>query len=384
MSTRREFLSLAAANVLAMGSLLVQRPAHAAKPLRFLVLGGTGNIGPYHVRAALARGHHVSVFSRGRTAADLANGVEHLIGDRNSDLKAIEDRDWDAVIDIATFGPAWVRSLGDSLGRRVSHYTFISTISVYDHPQSNSLTQETSRVLAYRGSADPYGPIASEGPDYGALKVLCEQEANKQFPGRTLIVRPGYIGGPGDTHSALPYWALRMQRGGEVLAVGDPATPVQYIDVRDMAEWIVRMAERHGTGTYNAISAQMSMADVVRAGREVVAARSEVTWVPLSWLARQEDRGVFNTLAFWEFNKGALTRISNARAAAEGLTIRPLRTTLADTLRWYRTQPAQNEVDTGPRRKPDGSGFESGHMPWPAYLAREQAVLNAWHARSKT
>lgn len=385
MPTRRELLGLAAGSALAFGAhrgLAADRPASASKRLRFLILGGTGNIGPYHVRAALARGHHVSVFSRGRSSADLPNSVERLIGDRNSDLRALEGRDWDAVIDVATFGPAWVRSLGAALQGRAAHYTFISTISVYDQPETNPITQETSKVLVYRGTADPYRPVSSEGPEYGELKVLCEQEAERQFPGRTLVVRPGYIGGPGDTHAALPYWPLRMQRGGEVLAVGDPLTPVQYIDVRDMAEWIVRMAEKRGTGICNALGPSLPINDVVRAARGVVSSRSQVTWVPMSWLATQRGREAFGTLSFWEFNKGHLTRFSDVRAASLGLTTRPVSVTLSDTLSWYVSQPPSDEVNTGPRRKADGSGFESGHMPWPDYLAREKAVLAAWRVRA--
>ena len=168
MSTRREFLSQAvvAGSALvfgAQGVLAADRPLPAPRPLRFLILGGTGNIGPYHVRSALARGHHVSVFSRGRASADLPNGVERLIGDRNTDLRALQGRDWDAVIDIATFGPAWVRSLGAALQGQAAHYTFISTISVYDQPETNPITQETSKVLVYRGTADPYRPVSAEG-----------------------------------------------------------------------------------------------------------------------------------------------------------------------------------------------------------------------------
>jgi nucleoside-diphosphate-sugar epimerase len=188
----------------------VAAPSADPTPLRVLILGGTGNIGPYHVRAAVARGHHVSVFSRGRSAAELPSGVEHLVGDRDGDLNSIHGRDWDAVLDIATFGPGWVRTLGEALKGRVGHYTFISTVSVYDNPAANKITDEASRVLAYQGSADPYSVIR-EGQDYGALKVLCEREAESQFPGAALVIRPGYIAGPGDTHPPLPYWLLRMR-----------------------------------------------------------------------------------------------------------------------------------------------------------------------------
>jgi 2'-hydroxyisoflavone reductase len=215
MSGRREFLVRAAAagGVWVFGATGRATAAAPRRALSILILGGTGSIGPYHVHAASERGHRVCVFSRGRSVADLPPGVERLIGDRNNDLRSIAERDWDAVLDIATFGPGWVRSLGQTLKGRVRHYTFVSTISVYDHPEANRTTRETSAVLPYRGSADPY-LATTEGPDYGALKVLAEHEAEKQFPDRTLVLRPGYIAGPGDTHAPFPYWVLRVQRGG--------------------------------------------------------------------------------------------------------------------------------------------------------------------------
>jgi len=384
MPNRREFLIKAAA----AGSVMAFSAGNAAEhspggsqPLRILILGGTGNIGPYHVRAAVQRGHHVCVFSRGRTAAELPAGVEHLIGDRSGDLSAIRGRDWDAVLDIATFGPNWVRTLGAALQGRIGQYTFISTVSVYDNPAANARTDETSRVLAYDAKADPYSNIEGETADYGALKVLCEREAERQFPARTLVIRPGYIAGPGDTHAPLPYWVLRMQRGGEVLSVGDPSTPVQFIDVRDLAEWIVRMIERRATGIYNAVGPipPTDLGHVIDAARMTAASPAKVTWVPRSWLAGQKDKDLFSGLLFWEINRGALSGISNARALAQGLTTRSVQVTLADTLRFLKTQPPQTQVTAGYRPKA-GGGFERVQLPWPEYLQREKAVLAAWHA----
>lgn len=384
MPNRREFLIKAAA----AGSVMAFSAGNAAEhspggsqPLRILILGGTGNIGPYHVRAAVQRGHHVCVFSRGRTAAELPAGVEHLIGDRSGDLGAIRGRDWDAVLDIATFGPNWVRTLGAALQGRIGQYTFISTVSVYDNPAANARTDETSRVLAYDAKADPYSNIEGETADYGALKVLCEREAERQFPARTLVIRPGYIAGPGDTHAPLPYWVLRMQRGGEVLSVGDPSTPVQFIDVRDLAEWIVRMIERRATGIYNAVGPipPTDLGHVIDAARMTAASPAKVTWVPRSWLAGQKDKDLFSGLLFWEINRGALSGISNARALAQGLTTRSVQVTLADTLRFLKTQPPQTQVTAGYRPKA-GGGFERVQLPWPEYLQREKAVLAAWHA----
>lgn len=386
MSSRREFLTQ-----VALGSTLALAATHsgatsslASKPLRILILGGTGNIGPQHVRAAVARGHRVTVFSRGRNVAELPVEVERLLGDRNGNLNSLRGRHWDAVLDIATFGPAWVRTLGETLKGHVGHYTFISTISVYDNPAANKITDETSSVLAYHGSADPYSTITTETPDYGALKVLCEQEADRQFPGHALVVRPGYIAGPGDTHAPLPYWVLRMQRGGEVLAPGEPSTPVQFIDVRDLAEWTVRMMEKRGTGIYNAVGPvpATDLAHVIDAARTTAPAPPTVTWVSRSWLSTQKDRDLFSGLLFWELNRGTLSGISNTRALARGLTTRSVGTTLADTLHWLERQPPQTEVLTGFRPKASG-GFEPVRLPWREYLEHEKALLTAWHAQER-
>jgi 2'-hydroxyisoflavone reductase len=381
MSTRREFLS----QTLAAGASLAASRARAQPgsrtPLRLLILGGTGNIGPYHVRAAVARGHLVSVFSRGVTAVELPDGVEQLIGDRNGNLASIANRDWDAVIDLATYGPGWVRSLGEVVRDRTRHYTFVSTISVYDDPAGNRETDEDSRVLAYQGSADPYS-IVTDDMHYGALKVLCEREAQKQFPDRTAVLRPGFIAGPDETHGVLSYWAARGKIGGEILAAGDPATPVQYIDVRDMAEWVVRLVEGKVTGVFNVVSRVHGLREVIESAASAASGTTRVTWVPAEWLAARADPGTWGTLLFWRMNEGLLTRIGNARAVASGLTFRSIGTTLADTLTWYERQPdaSRSTLNTGFQRNPDTGDFVQVRMPWPDFLKREEETLAAWHA----
>jgi nucleoside-diphosphate-sugar epimerase len=355
--------------------------ANSSAPLRVLILGGTGNIGPYHVRAAVARGHRVAVFSRGATQADLPAGVERLIGDRNADLASIENRDWDAVIDIATYGPGWVRSLGEALRHRTRHYTFISTISVYDDPAANGETTENSPVLVYDGSADPYS-IVTEDEHYGALKILCEKEAQQQFPGRTAVLRLGFVAGPDETHGVLSYWAARGKMGGEILAAGDRSTPVQYIDVRDLAEWVVRLAEGNVTGTFNVLSPSHGLAEVIESAASAAPEPARITWVPTVWLAAQASPETWGTLLFWKINEGVLTRISNARATANGLTFRSLGTTLADTLAWYERQSevSRSTLNAGFRRDPTSGDFVQVRLPWPDFLARERETLAAWHA----
>ena len=377
MLNRRQFVS----QVTALGGVLAVwhgRSAAAAeappKRLRLLILGGTGAIGPFHVRAAVARGHRVAVFSRGQMQAELPAGVERLIGDRNGKLEAIARREWDAVLDIATFGPGWVRSLAEAMGSRVHHYTFISTVSVYDNPPLDRVTTEDSPVLAYNGSADPYAVVTHVGEDYGALKVLCEREAEKQFPGRTLVLRPGYIGGPGDSR-ALTYWAVRATRGGEMMAGGDASTPVQYLDVRDLAEWAIRLIEKRVAGIYNAVGPvkPMTLGQLTEAARATFAPREKVTWVPAKWLLSQRDPQLWGTLLFWSQGIGNIMRMSNERAIAQGLTTRPIAVTLKGALDAYR----ETSLITGFRKNTDGT-WSQNLSSWPDYLARERELLAQW------
>ena len=355
--------------------------ANSATPLRVLILGGTGNIGPYHVRAAVARGHHVAVFSRGATSADLPARVERLIGDRNGNLASIENRDWDAIIDIATYGPGWVRSLGEALRHRTRHYTFISTISVYDEPAANGETNEDSPVLAYDGSADPYS-IVTDDSHYGALKSHCEREAQQQFPGKTAVLRLGFVAGPDETHGVLSYWAARGKMGGEILAAGERSTPVQYIDVRDLAEWAVRLAEERVTGTFNVLSPIHDLDEVIESAASAASEPTRITWVPTEWLAAQATPETWGTLLFWKANERVLTRMSSARAIANGLTFRSVRTTLADTLACYESQSevSRSTLNAGFRRDPNSGDFIQVRMPWPDFLRREKETLAAWHA----
>lgn len=336
--------------------------------MNILILGGTRFIGPYHVRAAIARGHRVAVFNRGQSAADLPQEVERLVGDRDNDLSSIRNRDWDAVIDLCAYGPGWVRSLGEALQGRVKHYTFISTNAVYENPSANDITTEDSPLLSFQGNADPYSLTAPTSlHEYGALKVLCEREAEKQFPGKTLVVRPGWIFGPGNFNAPFIYWPARMERGGEMLATGDPSTPIQYIDVRDVAEWVIRLVERRQTGTFNALGpAQPTRLDqLVHAAQSVVRSAPKVTWVPSARLAAQEDRAVWSNLLFWSNEPDGyvgMMRMSIERALKAGLTTRSPSVSLADTFAWYRELPAERQAALL-------------SIPWPAYLEREKQLL---------
>jgi 2'-hydroxyisoflavone reductase len=228
-----------------------EKPDHAkaAKSLRILILGGTGFTGPFQVKYALARGHKVTVFNRGKThPGELPEGVEQLIGDRDTgQLDALKGRKWDVVIDIPTTFPKWVHDAAAILKGNVNRYIFISTISVYADDSKPGM-DETAPVAKYTGANAMKETrdtlIASKFALYGPLKALSEREVEKWFPGKSLIIRPGLIVGPGDESDRFTYWPVRIDRGGEVLTPGDPSDPVQFIDARDLAEWTIRMVEQ--------------------------------------------------------------------------------------------------------------------------------------------
>src|SRR5437667_12157128 len=257
MITRRRFVRVSASAGGAFAFAPLQfATAEQNKALRILILGGTGFTGPDQVRYAVTRGHKVTVFNRGKTHPGiLPEGVEQLIGDRNGQLDALKGRQWDVVVDIPTTLPVWVRDAAQILKGNVDRYVFISTISVYSDNSKPGM-DESGPLARYEG-ADAMKETqetlrASRFGLYGPLKVLSEQEAEKWFPGKALIIRPGLIVGPGDESDRFTYWPVRIDRGGEILAPGKPSDAVQFIDARDLAEWTIRMVEQGTTGTFNA------------------------------------------------------------------------------------------------------------------------------------
>src|SRR5947208_7063769 len=255
--TRRQFIKLSAATggALAIGTRSATLFAEkSVKPLRILILGGTGFTGPYQVRYALNRGHKVTPLNRGKThPGELPNEVEQLIGDRNGQLDALKDRHWDVAIDNPTTLPEWVRDAAQILKGSVERYVFISTISVY--ADTSKPVDQNSPLAEYRGT-DPMKETMKNVVDskfqlYGPLKALSEKEAEKWFPGKTLIIRPGLIVGPGDESDRFTYWPVRLERGGEILPPGNPSAAVELIDARDPAEWAIRMVEQHTSRVFN-------------------------------------------------------------------------------------------------------------------------------------
>jgi 2'-hydroxyisoflavone reductase len=383
MATRRDLLKIAGVGALgfaARGTFAAVRssdePAtRPPRPLRILILGGTGFTGPHQVRYALARGHKLTLFNRGRRPQDWPAPVEELVGDRNTgDLKALAGREWDVCIDNPTSLPFWVRDAGQVLQGKLKHYVFISTLSVYASDKEPG--QDEGAPLAEYKGADAMKETQQtlraniEGL-YGPLKALSEREAEKWFPGTTSVIRPGLIVGPGDDSDRFSYWPVRLERGGDVLAPGDGSDPVQFVDARDLAEWTVRVAEARALGTFNAMgpAATLAMKGMVDGIRAAIGSSARPVWVPTSFLDRQKV-SAWSDLPVWVPARGdtaGASLRSNAKAVSAGLTFRPLAATARDTLAWFRTLPAERQKELRAGIKPE----------------REQQVLAAWAAAAK-
>ncbi len=309
-----------------------------------LILGGTVFLGRHLVEAAQAHGHRVTLFHRGQHGTELFPAVERIIGDRNESLDALHGRHWDAVIDTSGFFPRQVKATTEALAETVDHYTFISSASVYSDPSVPGL-DETAPVGTL---ADPTVEEIT-GETYGSLKALCEGAANAGLPGRVLIVRPGLIVGPYDPTNRFAYWPRRLAAGGDVLAPGSPSDPVQIIDARDLAAWIIAGVEAKRTGVYNALGPdyELTMGDLLTACQAAGDANARIHWVAEEFLLAHEVQP-WSELPLWipagDPTTAGFSRMSNARARAAGLTFRPPSATVQDTLAWDRAGlPSPND-----------------------------------------
>jgi 2'-hydroxyisoflavone reductase len=286
------------------------------------------------------------MFNRGKTNPGLfPSGVEHLQGDRNGDLKSLQGREWDAVIDNPATLPRWVRDSANLLKEKAGQYVFISTLSVYkDNSKINMDESDPVATLE-----DPTVEQVT-GQTYGGLKALAEEEARKAFGNRATVVRPGLIVGPGDQTDRFTYWPARIARGGEVLAPGDPLNPVQIIDARDLAEWTIRIVENKTFGTYNAVgpAGQLTMSEMLGGIRSVVPGSVPVTltWVPADFLEAQKVNA-WSDMPVWipaEGEYAGFGRRSIAAAIANGLTFRPLADTARATLEYHQSRPEERKA----------------------------------------
>jgi 2'-hydroxyisoflavone reductase len=303
--------------------------------LRILILGGTKFLGRAATEAALERGHELTLFNRGKTSPKLFPEVEQLRGDRKRDLTLLAGRTWDAVIDPSGYVPVDVRASAEQL-RAAGRYVFISSVSVYADfstgPTESSPTAELGSV--------PVDELAADYSNYGPLKALAEAEVDGVFGERALIVRPGLIVGPHYPTGRFTYWAQRLARGGEILAPGPPEHRAQFIDVRDLAEWLVLCLERRVTGVFNATNEGVRWADLL--------AGANVTWVSSEHLT-EHGVGEWMELPLWIGDPAwaGMHEALVSRAVNAGLRFRPV----AETLAGAAEAPAVEGVGLTPERE---------------------------------
>ncbi|GMR17515.1 MAG: SDR family oxidoreductase [Gammaproteobacteria bacterium] len=323
---------------LALAAEPLQQANRAA--LNILVLGGTGFIGPHMVSEALRRGHSVTLFNRGRSNRKLFPDLQLLLGDRDAGLQALAGREWDAVIDNSGYVPRHVRDSAALLAPAVSHYLFVSTISVYaSYAQPND---ETSPLATM-----PDESVEEVTPDtYGPMKALCEKQAAAEIAAdRLTILRPTYICGPGDRTDRYTYWPVRTMRGGEMLWPGAPQHKIQIVDVRDLANFVIDCLEQKIAGIYNTVTpaGSFSMGQLLQDCAAVTAADMMPRWVDDAFIRRHAVAAA-GGLPLWSPARGdtaSVAWINGERAVAQGLHNRPTRETARDTLRWWQTLPAE-------------------------------------------
>jgi 2'-hydroxyisoflavone reductase len=281
----------------------------------------------------------MTLFNRGKTDPAAFPELEKLRGDRSTgDLKSLEGREWDAVVDTSGYFPKQVRESAALLGDHVNQYVFVSTISVYQ-PLDKAGADESAPLAQMPANVDPE-TTRTIGANYGALKALCEQAAEKEMPGQVSNVRPGLIVGPDDDSDRYTYWPVRVADGGEVLAPGKPEDPVQFIDVRDLADFLVLCIEKATVGVMNATGplGGMAVGKMLEACKEAAQSDAKFTWASDDFLDANKISG-WSDLPVWISPRqpgGGLTSLSVERAVKAGLVFRSPTETARDTLEWYR------------------------------------------------
>jgi 2'-hydroxyisoflavone reductase len=408
--TRRQFI-LSTAATLASGVALpkfvgaAQETDKASKPLRILILGGTGFLGPHCTESAIARGHSVTHFNSGRTEelrknagrpSAVPDGVEKLFGNRDPNktaddrrtegkaslpkdpnspkgLSQLEGKKWDAVIDTSGFFPRMVKASTELLAPVVKQYVFISTISVYKDTSAPFDETATLNTLTDPATEE----MGKDFSNYGGGKALCEKAAEAAMPGRVTNIRPGFIVGPRDTSGRFIYWPIRASMGGNMIVPGTPADPIQLIDVRDLADWIIHCIEKNVVGVYNATSPEkeLSMKSFVEGVRKGVGSDVSFTWVDNDFL---ESKGIHEQFPLYAPPTGETAgfhRANISRALAKGLKFRPVSATAKATLDWYKSLPAEIQTRVAPQfvQPPTGE----------AWVATEKKLLESWRERER-
>lgn len=322
--------------------------------MKLLILGGTQFVGRHITEAALARGHEVTLFNRGKTNSDLFPQVHTLIGDRETDVSALQGTHWDAVIDVNGYLPDDIARVLDAVTTR--HYTFISTISVYAEHHAGDT--ESAALAEMPADADL---TTVTGATYGPLKVACERLIMARYPDHTLIIRPGLVVGPYDHTDRWLYWLVRTAQGGTMLTPGHAKQPMQLVDARDLAAFTVMMTEQGVSDIYNVTGHAHPLGDLLNTARDISHADTEFVWVDDAFLLEQ---GItpWQDLPLWmPAEQNGVHERDIHKALAAGFTPRPLAETAADTWAWWQQERANHPLH--------GNSLNR---------EREQEILNAW------
>jgi 2'-hydroxyisoflavone reductase len=330
--------------------------------MKLLIIGGTRFVGRHLVESALARGHTLTLFNRGQSNPDLFPQVEQLRGDRATALALLQERSWEAVIDTCGYVPRIVRLSAQALAGQTDRYVFISTVSVYAEDNPRGMDEDSPLATLKDESVE-----VVTGEAYGGLKALCEKAVEEVYPNRALIIRPGLIVGPHDPTDRFTYWPWRIAQGGEVLAPGNPEQPVQIIDARDLAQWIVLMVDAKHTGIFNAVGPAYALTTrrMLEACVAVCSPQARLTWVDEAFLLERKVEP-WSELPVWVPEKeSALETCRNARAITAGLKFRSIEETIRDTLVWARTHPEDHVWRAGMKAE------------------REAKLLREWHTAGR-
>ena len=375
--TRRQFLctGLQASAGLSLMKSTLPLAAQPTHPLKILILGGTSFLGPHQIAYALNRGHRITIFTRGRTRPTihqkLFREVEHLIGDRQDNLTALRERSWDAVIDNSGFRVEWTRDSAQLLKDHVDLYLYTSSTGVYYPYLESNITESTKLV---RKVPEDIDEIQAMEYGYGVMKANSEREALQAFGAeRAIIVRPTYMMGPADRTDRFPYWPVRLDKGGDILVPGKADDPVQYIDVRDVAGWMIRLIENRRAGTFNAVgpASHTGMHAFIYGAH--AAFSSAVRFIPIpdyEFLTKYKIPYAIPWIMPTEDNFGS-ARVYNQHGIEHGLTFTPLARSVSDIHEWWYSDAVSDE-----RRKKMENGPES-------LMVREQDILKAWRATHK-
>lgn len=305
--------------------------------LRILIVGGSRFVGRHITEAALGRGHSVTHFNRGLSAPEALPGVEEIRGDRTVDLGLLAGRTWDVVVDTPGYQPSAVAASANALSSAVGTYCFISTLSVYAGFRERGMDESAALATPPPGDA----PVTDK--TYGPLKVGCENAVRAVFGQRALVIRPGYIVGPYDPTDRFTYWLARTREAGEIFVPGTPRDLLQLIDARDLAAWVVALLEDSVHGAFNATgpAAPLTWGEMLATADAVAGNGARFTWadeafVIESGLADTPELPIWSPSAF-----EGLHAVDIRRALANGLRLRPLAETIADTLAWYASRASE-------------------------------------------